>query len=339
MNASRNPPVRPVSGTLMDLQDALVAICSGAYLTIAADEALLRRLPPGNWLAGSIPYFMAQDGGETSRQKLFVTELPTHAGTPQLRWYDAASLHKVALDAPAHGLTVLIVPAFSEVHSRFAREAPAFEDMYMKPLVGWIAGVHLDDLGQAAPVVANGQTLVFSQDRALAVHIPLPESIYPRIDILNLFRPGGGDAIRFPSTGFSAQECFVNGQLVNLAQYLTQHHIDTRLPLVADYSGAMINVSFKAVDAAAGRVDFYAPVFDDVEYRIAEPVPDYAQAFAQSLPGDALGARWSCNCILNYLYGGLEGQRTGPITGPMTFGEIAYQLLNQTMVYVNLERL
>lgn len=339
MNASRNPPARPVSGTLMDLQDTLVAIRSGAYLSIAADEALLRRLPPGNWLAGSIPYFMAQDGGETSRQKLFVTELPTHAGTPQLRWYDAASLHKVALDAPAHGLTVLIVPAFSEVHSRFAREAPVFEDMYMKPLVGWIAGVHLDDLGQAAPVVANGQTLVFSHDKALAVHIPLPESIYPRIDILNLFRPGGGDAIHFPSTGFSAQECFVNGQLVNLAQYLTQKGIDTRLPLVADYSGAMINVSFKAVDAAAGRVDFYAPVFDDVEYRIAEPVPDYARSFAQSLPGDALGARWSCNCILNYLYGGLEGQRTGPITGPMTFGEIAYQLLNQTMVYVNLEKL
>lgn len=339
MNASRNPPARPVSGTLMPLQDTLVAIRSGAYLSIAADESLLRRLPPGNWLAGSIPYFMAQDGGETSREKLFVTELPTHAGTPRLRWYDAASLHKVALEAPAHGLTVLIVPAFSEVHSRFAREAPAFEDLYMKPLVGWIAGVHLDDLGQAAPVVANGQTLVFSHDRALAVHIPLPASVYPRIDILNLFRPGGGEAIRFPSTGFSAQECFVDGQLVNFARYLAERGIDTRLPLVADYSGAMINVSFKGVDAEAGRVDFYAPVFDDVAYRIAEPVPDYAQAFAQSLPVDALGARWSCNCILNFLYGDLEGQRTGPITGPMTFGEIAYQLLNQTLVYVNLEKL
>lgn len=339
MNDPRPPTTGPLSGRLTDLQGALAAIRSGAYLSIAADEALLRRLPPGNWIAGSIPYFMAQDGGETSREKLFLTELPTHAGQPQLRWYDLANLHKVALDAPAHGLTVLIVPAFSDVHSLFAREAPAFEDLYMKPLVGWIAGIHLDDLGKAAPVVANGQSLVFSTDKALAVHIPLPESIYPRIDILNLFRPGPGDVIRFPSTGFSAQECFVNGQLVNLAQYLSSRNVDTRLPLVADYSGAMINVSFKAVDAAAGQVDFYAPVFDDVEYRIAEPVPDYGKAFAQALPGDALAARWSCNCILNYLYGELEGQRTGPITGPMTFGEIAYQLLNQTMVYVNLEKL
>ena len=339
MNDPRFPTPGPLSGQLTDLKGALTAIRSGAFLSIAADESLLRRLPPGNWIAGSIPYFMAQDGGETSREKLFLTELPTHGGQPHLRWYDTGNLHKVALEAPAHGLTVLIVPAFSEVHSLFAREAPAFEDMYMKPLVGWIAGVHLDDLGKAAPVVANGQSLVFCTDRALAVHIPLPESIYPRIEILNLFRPGPGDVIRFPSTGFSAHECYVNGELVNLAQYLGAKGIDTRLPLVADYSGAMINVSFKAVDAAAGQVDFYAPVFDDVEYRIAEPVPDYGKAFARSLPGDALGARWSCNCILNYLYGELEGQRTGPITGPMTFGEIAYQLLNQTMVYVNLEKL
>ncbi len=339
MNAPRTPTAGPLSGQLMTLQDALVAIRSGAYLCIAADETLLRRLPPGNWVAGSIPYFMGQNGGQTSREQLFVTELPTHAGAPLLRWYDPASLGRIALDAPAHGLTVLIVPAFSEVHSRFAREAPGFEDLYLKPLVGWIAGVHLDDLGKAAPVVVNGQSLTFSGDRALAIHIPLPASIYPRIDILNLFRPGSGDVIRFPSTGFSAHECFVNGELVNLAQYLGDKAIDTRLPLVADYSGAMINVSFKAVDAAAGQVDFYAPVFDDVEYRIAEPVPDYAQAFAHALPGDAHGARWSCNCILNYLYGELEGQRTGPITGPMTFGEIAYQLLNQTMVYVNLEKL
>lgn len=339
MIPTQNPVPGPLSGSLMDLQDALVAIRSGAYLSIAADAALLRRLPPGNWIAGSIPYFMAQEGGRTSRQQLFVTELPTHAGTPHLRWYDMGNLHKVALEAPAHGLTVLIVPAFSDVHSRFAREAPAFEDLYMKPLVGWIAGVHLDELGQTAPVVANGQSLVFSSDRALAIHIPLPSALYPRIDILNLFRPGPGDTIRFPSTGFSAQECFVNGELVNLAQYLHHKGIDTRLPLVADYSGAMINVSFKSVDTAAGRVDFYAPVFDDVTYRIAEPVADYAQAFARALPAEAHGARWSCNCILNYLYGGLEGQRTGPLTGPMTFGEIAYQLLNQTLVYVNLEKL
>jgi hypothetical protein len=30
----------------------------------------------------------------------------------------------------------------------------------------------------------------------------------------------------------------------------------------------------------------------------------------------------------------LEGKTTAGMTGPMTFGEIAYQLLNQTLVYL-----
>ena len=46
---------------------------------------------------------------------------------------------------------------------------------------------------------------------------------------------------------------------------------------------------------------------------------------------------FTCNCILNYLYANLEGKKTGSIVGPITFGEIAYMLLNQTMVYLTFE--
>jgi hypothetical protein len=41
--------------------------------------------------------------------------------------------------------------------------------------------------------------------------------------------------------------------------------------------------------------------------------------------------------VLNYLHGSLEGRRTGSLQGPMTFGEIAYQLLNQTLVQITVE--
>jgi hypothetical protein len=47
---------------------------------------------------------------------------------------------------------------------------------------------------------------------------------------------------------------------------------------------------------------------------------------------------FSCNCVLNYLHGQLEGRHTGALLGPMTFGEIAYQLLNQTLVHVSVSR-
>jgi hypothetical protein len=85
-------------------------------------------------------------------------------------------------------------------------------------------------------------------------------------------------------------------------------------------------------------VSLYAPVFPGVDYRLARPVPDYAAAFRARLAGyDASGAAFSCNCILNFLFGELEGKAIGGIEGPVTFGEIAYQLLNQTMVVVRLQ--
>lgn len=47
---------------------------------------------------------------------------------------------------------------------------------------------------------------------------------------------------------------------------------------------------------------------------------------------------FACNCILNYLYSELEGKKVPTMLGPMTFGEIAYQLLNQTLVYLTIGR-
>ena len=74
-------------------------------------------------------------------------------------------------------------------------------------------------------------------------------------------------------------------------------------------------------------------------YKVAAPVGDYVAAFKSNLPRSASGnIAFSCNCILNYLYSNLEGKRTGSITGPITFGEIAYQLLNQTLAYATIQR-
>jgi hypothetical protein len=337
MNA-RPSSLRPATGALMSVEEAGVLVKSGGWYSVAGDEALLRRLPRGHWIGGTIPYFVGQDGGRTTRDQLFVTTLPAQPGhAPSLHWYNAASLPQVCTEAPSNGFSIVVIPAFCDLHSQFAREAPHYDDMYLKPLLGWIAGIHLDDLGTKAPLVVNGETGEFDGARALVMHMPLPDNQYARIDIVNLFEQGEGDRIRFTESGFHARDCLVNGKLANFADYLTQNKIDTRLPLVADYSGAMINVSVKGVDEADRRVDFYAPVFDDTEYRLARPVPDYEAALAGALPADAAHTAWSCNCILNYLYSELEGKRTGPITGPMTFGEVAYQLLNQTMVTLSID--
>src|SRR5208282_2704103 len=100
---------------------------------------------------------------------------------------------------------------------------------------------------------------------------------------------------------------------------------------------AMVNVSLRSVDPQNGRVEFYAPVVSGTEYKLASPVKDYVSEFEARLkelsPDNVL---FSCNCVLNYLYSKLEGHRTGDLVGPITFGEIAFQLLNQTLVYIEI---
>jgi hypothetical protein len=96
----------------------------------------------------------------------------------------------------------------------------------------------------------------------------------------------------------------------------------------------MINTSFQSVDAARG-VQFYAPVFAGMHYKIAAPIEDYATEFRRRVAPRPRAPLFSCNCILNYLYGQLEGKRTEGFVGPITFGEIAYQLVNQTLVFLD----
>lgn len=325
----------PTRQALMPLDQAAELIASGRFLSIAGDEQALRQLPTGHWIGGTIPYFMAETGGTVSRDAVFVTEIAGNAEPPTLRLYDPAGLPQICRNAPESGYSILILPAFSDCHARFARNAPNYEEMYMKPLIGWVAGVHLDDLGTITPKVVLGSTGEFAENQAAVMDVPLPPERFAQIDIVNLFRPGRGPAITFAETGFTAGSCLIDGQPGNLADHLLDQGIDTRLPLVADYSGAMINVSIKAVDRAARSVDFYAPVFPGVAYRVAEPVDDYVAAFRAALPELDNGISFSCNCILNYLYSDLQGKRTGQAVGPITFGEIGYQLLNQTLVYLS----
>ena len=314
-------------------------IQSGATLAIAGDEDVLAALPNGNWIGGTIPYFMGQEGGVTTRKQLFVTPLSFHPDCqPTIRHYDAASLSQVCMEAPANGFSLIILPAFSEVHFEYAHHAAMYEDMFMKPLVGWISGIHLDDMGKRSPKVRDGRGGTLQENQAVVIHVPLPDNVSAQVNIVNLFTLGDGDLIEFDASGFEASTCKINGEVTSLAKYLTKIKHDTRLPLVADYSGALINVSLKAVDAAKDNVQFYGPVFPHVAYRLARPFSgSYEAALGHAIENLPENAGFSCNCVLNYLYSELEGKRTGHVTGPMTFGEVAYVLLNQTVVHLTLE--
>jgi hypothetical protein len=324
---------------LFSLDEVASKVSEGRNLLLAGDRGLLKQVPAGNWIGGTIPYFMATQGGVFTKDKIFVNELPGFVTSVSVKTYNENTISSIYRDAPENGLSIVIISGSSPTHFSFALNAPRYERFAMRPLIGWIAGTEVSDIGKVAPEVISGKNRLGQANAAVAMHIGLPSDKQADINIVNIFRQGTGDAITFPEDGFRAVNAQINGVQRNLADYLEERKIDTRLPLVADYSGAMINTSFQEIDKARKRVSFYAPVFHGVEYKVAAPVADYVTEFESHLPRSAAETiTFSCNCILNYLYSDLQGKRTGNITGPITFGEIAYQLLNQTLAYVTIQK-
>lgn len=321
---------------LMSVEQVIEKINAGKVLALAGDESLLAQLPRGSWIGGTIPYFMSDEGGLSTNDRIFVQEQPEFLTDAQVKRYSVEQLSDIVRDSPDHGYSIVILPGMSRAHAAYAQGAPDYPGLFMKQIVGWIAGLDLSDIGAKQPRAFDGSSREGSAEGAVALHVSLPEHKLATVGILNLFEQGDGDVLTFPSDGFLVTDCMVNGESRNFADYLTEKQIDTRLPLVADYRGEMINVSLQHVDSDKKTVDLYAPVFAGIPYRVARPVANYVDAFSQQLPGDIVNPVFCCNCILNYLYCGLEGKKTGTLTGAMTFGEVAYQLLNQTMVYLQI---
>ncbi|MER5172724.1 hypothetical protein [Thioclava sp. GXIMD2076] len=321
---------------MLSVADVSARINDGATMVIAGAEELLRQLPKGKWIGGTTVYFVTDQGGAVVRDKLFCTTFDRVAET-DMRYVDVDALPTIAEGYKPNGFTMIMIPAFSVAHSNFAVEGQTYDNLFNQPLAGWITGVHLDDLGRKAPMIFDGATGQGHDEGAVLLHVGLPADAKADLDILNIFAQGDREDLtfRFKKDGFVASTVEVNGEEVDFATYIEENQIDTRLPLVANYSGAMVNVSIQSVDTVSGQVKFYAPVVAGVEYRMANALGSYAQAFAEGA-GNTGEGQYSCNCILNYLYGELEGQRTGNFTGPVTFGEIAYILLNQTLVRMDI---
>jgi hypothetical protein len=311
-------------------------IARGKRLHVAGDAAALAQLTRGDWIGDSIPYFLTAEGGRADRERVFVTELPPEVGKIDIDFVSPDRLTKIPAAAPEHGFSLVVVPAMSDAHIKFAVGAHDLPGIFETPLIGWIAGVHLDDLGRATPMVLNGRTGEVATDRIVALRAHLSDNVAPHIGIIDLFQQGSGDRFEFAETRFAAQTCRINGENASLYEYAKLHQLDVRRPLVADLSGEMINASFQEIDDATRSVRFYAPVLAGVEYRQAAPLDDYRGSLLAHVAANPVAPVFSCNCILNYLYADLAGDKALSITGPATFGEIAYVLLNQTLVYLEL---
>lgn len=319
------------------VEEVRLRLDRGQKLLLAGDRSLLRQIPAGNWIGGTIPYFMTRNGGITTKELVYVTELPDYIQEIEIKQYDAETISQVYNDAPKNGFSFIIIPAKSPTHFSFALNVPNFEGFAMHPLIGWISGSHLNDRGRGRPKVFNGISAEEIEDGAIVMHAYLPANKVADIGILNMFEQGDGDRITFPESGFSTKVAYINGIEMNFGEYIRQNQLDKRLPLVADYFGAMLNTTFQGKIGPDGEVQFYNAIFNFMEYKHARPIQNYAEHFTRKLQS-GLGAHaiFSCNCILNYIHSELEGRQLDCPPGPVTFGEIAYQTLNQTMVYLRI---
>jgi hypothetical protein len=319
------------------IENVRAMIATQRPLVIAGDEALLRSLPAGNWIGGTIHYFMTPAGGQVARDKAFVTETPAGARDARIAVYDQGRIARIGHESPENGYTLLIIPAFCALHQQYALEAPHYDQLFLKVIAGWLAGTHLDELGRVVPRVFDGRTGQAYDAQAVALHVELPATQCATVGIVNIFEPGDGPEIRFPRTGFEAEECLLDGRRVPIDEAFGRLLADTRWPLVANYCGTKCNVGIRELDLVNHRLRFFAPVFEGVPYRQAKAVDDYPRRFQAAIPQDLPPIAFSCNCVHNYVYGELAGRRTGALEGPMTFGEIAYQLVNQTLVYIAIQ--
>ena len=316
---------------LVSFNEASEIIATGKFFHIAATEKLLKRLPKGNWVGGSTEYFMAEEGGRVANDMVFITKLPFNKF--KISVYDEKTISKITTDGFDNGFSIVILPFDSGVHKTYAAKAPEFEEMFMKNIIGWVSGLNLDVPGQT-PIAVNGKTGEAFSDKAVVVHVCIPDEKIVNIGIINIFDPDEKSPVfKFTNDGFSAKTCLVDGKEVNFADYIAEKNIDTKLPLIGDYSGQGINISFKTIED--GVVNFYAPVFPGIEYKLAKPIANYEKEFNSHLEKfKDVEAAFSCNCILNFLYGELEDKSVKSLLGPITFGEVAYQLVNQTLVYL-----
>lgn len=312
-------------------------IKEGKVLVLSADEKMLNDLPKGNWIGGTSSYFMDTEGAVLCTDKIFVDDFTDIATGFKIETYTENSINNIALNTFVNGFIVIVIPTDTEVHSEFALNSLTYKNVFNNPLVGYVAGYDLQRTNEKlSSYVYNGLNQDKITDQAIALHIELPKNKIARAEILNIDTiDKSSPKIQFPRTGFLQSECLIDGKLSNIAEYFNKINYDG-LPIIANNNGALINKDIKNISADAKEVSFYSPIFNDETYFLVNNVDDYQKVFEKRLQIEELDVPYSCLCVSFYLRGNLNGKKINT-EAVFTFGEIAFQLLNKTVVYLEID--
>ena len=312
-------------------------ISQGKKMVLSASENMLDQLPTGDWIGGTSPYFMDKKAGIFTAEKIFVDDFTDIASSFKIETYNKNNIKNIAVDSFKNGFTVLIIPGDSDTLFEFGINSLNYNKIFNNPIVGFIAGFDLSKLGKESPKVYNGQNKEKITNNGIAIHIELPDNKIARVEILNLDTiDRTSPKIEFPKTSFTQSECTINGKKSNITDYLSEIKYKEGLPIIADYNGALINRDIKVIDKEKKEVAFFSPVFHDEIYYLANIIDNYHKLFGEKLKTQGLNIPYSCICVSYYSLGNLEHKKI-EAEGVFAFGEIAFQLLNQTLVFLEID--
>lgn len=325
---------------MADAEEAAELIEAGHVLVLAGAERDLARLPAGRWIGGTVSCFLTPDGVIKTAGKLIYADLTPVAVKTELRQLNARQLRGLSAHYPDNGFAVMILPGQSSLLQAIATEMPDWRGLYNAPLAGWVSAVSLSQLGQTQPKVFCGNGTA-RHDIAAIMYVSLPEDVFAELNIVTPFSTASNTSVHFLAGGYSIPDlCLINGQRGNLARLIANGDINAALPLTADRDGALLNNSIITSDPEAGTVTFLNPIDPSLTYRFAEPPQAFVDAFAKAsagidLPGAALAP--VCVASLRHLDDAIRPML--PAIAPVTFGQIGYTVLTQTIACLSFSSL
>lgn len=327
---------------LMDVASVKELILQGRKLVLAADEIVLEQLPKGNWIGGTMPYFYLKgEKGRMDKENIMVADFTDYVRSFKIKTVHQNNLAEVCANGFENGFHFLILPALRDIHFSFALNSSNYKDLYKNPLLGFVAGADLEEFiaqGKLSKTY-NGFTSESYTEEGVVMYAELNENKVARIEVVNDFVPNQAHQIEVFDDSFKVKNCLINGKEENLYDYIIEHKLNTQNPLMSDYAGAKINISFLSLDEQEREVVFYAPLFKGKKYTYSERIGSYKESFKEAITPileRENNILYSNNCILNYVYGKLD-QTSIDFTGASVFGGIAYILLNQTFAYLTID--
>ena len=313
-------------------------IKQGRVMHLCGNEETLKDLPKGKWIAGMSPYVM--DGvGKINETKIYVDDFSMIAEKCEFATFDASDISEIAKrNKYSNGFVFVILPIDSEVYFTFANHSLEYENLYDNPVVGYISSILLSNYGKIQPKVAIGTDGVLHSDKAVVMYVKVSDRLRVRAEIMNMDSiDDTTPALKFPKTGFTQSDCLIDGKPGNIASYLeaVKARIGHYPQLITSQNGALVNRDTKSVDVQKGEAVFFSPAYESDVYYIVKQNNDYQATFNRRL-GRKTDVIACVSCTSYFWLGDFEYKHID-FNGVYTFGEIAYQLLNKTIVTLEVD--